>query len=196
MSQPPNPQSQQFHLRFDFLGCGGECPIRLTMLATPHLGPLVPLLLVTLCCAPTVLADGGNGAQMLDNCDIKNSSLWVCGDQCLDQFDSCFCGDNTTATLLHYELVPSQYCCTTSGCLRTAQQKFAGRPSSLVLCVGQVLDISKPCNNTCFADYWESQKVSAFRSHYTCDNQECLPLRDMCTGSSNCGESRTCSEEL
>ena len=125
---------------------------RLIMLATPRPGPLVPLLLVTLCSAPTVLAGEGSGAQMWDDCDYSDGNTWRCGSVCLtSSLDTCVCGNTT----LRYEFPLSQYCCTSAQCTKTV----AGRRTTASCPRGQVLDISQQCNNnTCYSDYQTSQQ--------------------------------------
>lgn len=152
------------------------------MFVSSHFG-----MLLLLGCSPLTLA--GHNEDTLqglwDDCDY--TEFWRCGDICANLDDVCECGNTT----LFYEAIPRQHCCTSTNCTRSG---------GTVSCSGgQVLNISEQCEDgRCYADYNSSKSLHYLRSRYSCsrDQKYCLPLHDMCSGLSSCGDSQVCNEEL
>ena len=119
-------------------------------------------------CSPQ--SDDSPGVVTEDDCDYT-LSYHKCGDICVRREYPCYCGNTT----LSWKRTPTRHCCSDVPC--TGGWYGASCPG------GEVLDISKPCDGRCYADYETSKYLGYTITQYTCPgHDECLSMKSFCRG--------------
>ena len=123
-----------------------------------------------------------------------------CGDLCSDLWVNCKCGQD----VLKNALDTDKFCCIPpkldQSNLTTAPQcryDTEGDKFSNVTCEGgSVIPRSEQCGGKCYNDYDTSEFLGNY-AHYTCADDTCLPLVDMCQGySCSDGNVSYCGRDL
>ena len=126
-----------------------------------------------------------------------------CGDLCSDLWVNCKCGQEV---LKNSDKPKTEYCCVPpnpqQGNLTPSQQchyDTEGDEFSNVTCPAvssSVLPTTQQCDGKCYNDYETSQFLGDY-AHYTCTDDTCLPIVDMCQGYS-CSRTNVseCGREL
>ena len=136
----------------------------------------VSVLLLSLAAVTSSPQSGDQPVVYEDQCDLRYTGYYKCGDKCLSISSQCDCGGDT----LRFEAVPTCHCCTAAPCTQTGY-----RGEGNVTCkAGEVLDINTPCHGKCYADISDSKYLDYYQSRYTCPggNDECLTMSTMCQG--------------
>ena len=120
-----------------------------------------------------------------------------CGDLCSDLWVLCKCGQE----VLKNSLDTDKFCCLPPGNLSTPAPQCrydkVGDKFSNVTCEGgSVIPRSEQCDSKCYNDYDTSEFLGNY-AHYTCQDDTCLPLVDMCQGySCSDGNVSYCGRDL
>ena len=107
-----------------------------------------------------------------------------CGDLCSDLWVNCKCGQEVLKNSLDTD--KDKYCCLPLGNLSTPTpqcryDKVGDKFSNVTCEVGSVIPRSQQCGSKCYNDYDTSDFLGNY-AHYTCPDDTCLPLVDMCQG--------------